>query len=490
MINSRFEPTFEPEKDVARLVRRIVPPPIRDIRFWGVQALVIAIAAMVWIVSTWHGLEPVGIPSYVPVSLFVIPVVYAALNFGLAGSLATATWTAVLSGPVVVLQAPSRLYVWAGISQLVIVLFVALFVGDRVEREVLARRRAERIQMALRQLFEASPAPTLLVSDDGGILEVNNAALRLFGRAEERELPATLADLVGERRASGILARRETALELEGPDGHERFVRPITASWALAEASGMQVMFFDVSEEQRRAARADAYAAWVLRGHEEERQRIAKEIHDEPVQSLIHLCRRLDLLAEEALANGNAGDVAEVRSLATSITEDLRRLSKGLRPPSLDDLGLGAAVRRLASDLEHRTATKVRLRVTGTPHRLDRDTELGLFRIAQEALNNAEKHAQASTVNLSLSFGQSDLRLRISDDGKGFDATADWTRAGSLGLIGMQERAGLLGGELRVRSSARSGTTVTVTMPLPATRHAPATARTPANGGTVPARDH
>ncbi|HYZ02024.1 MAG TPA: sensor histidine kinase, partial [Candidatus Binatia bacterium] len=76
-----------------------------------------------------------------------------------------------------------------------------------------------------------------------------------------------------------------------------------------------------------------------------------------------------------------------------------------------------------------------------------------------------------------------------SDDGKGFDATADWTRAGSLGLIGMQERAGLLGGELRVRSSARSGTTVTVTMPLPATRHAPANERTPANGGPAPARD-
>src|SRR5437764_8175484 len=199
MINSRFEPTFEPEKDVARLVRRIVPPPIGDLRFWGVQALVIAIAAMVWIVSTWHGLEPVGIPSYVPVSLFVIPVVYAALNFGLAGSLATATWTAVLSGPVIVLQAPSRLYGWAGVAQIVIVLFVALFVGDRVEREVLARRRAERIQMALRQLFEASPAPTLLVSDDGAILEVNNAALRLFGREGERELPATLAALVGER---------------------------------------------------------------------------------------------------------------------------------------------------------------------------------------------------------------------------------------------------------------------------------------------------
>jgi signal transduction histidine kinase len=229
----------------------------------------------------------------------------------------------------------------------------------------------------------------------------------------------------------------------------------------------MQVMFFDVSEEQRRAARADAYAAWVLRGHEEERQRIAKEIHDEPVQSLIYLCRRLDLLAEQAMATGNQADVAEVRSLAISITEDLRRLSKGLRPPSLDDLGLGAALRRLASDLEHRTDTKVRLRVTGTPLRLDRDTELGLFRIAQEALNNAEKHAGAATVNVSLSFAQSEIKLRISDDGRGFDAAADWTRAGSLGLIGMQERAGLLGGELKVRSNTRSGTTVTVTMPLP-----------------------
>jgi signal transduction histidine kinase len=469
MIRTDFEPSFGPRRDFGRLLERALHPPLTNPRFWGVQALVIAIALLLWAVSQTSQLPgPVGIPSYVPVSLFVIPVVYAALNFGLAGSLATAGWTVLLSLPLVLLQAPSRLYFWAEVTQFLIVVFVAAFVGDRVEREVHARRRSEQVQAALRQLFNTSPAPTILLSEHGRILEANSAAIRLFGGSSLPTLPSTLTDLVGPETAHDILAGEAGPLRMPSSDGNQRFLRPITASWALARGTGMQVMFLDVSEEQRRADRADAYAAWVLRGHEEERQRIAKELHDEPVQSLVHLCRRLDLLAEQAPDGSSRQGIAEARQLSTAISEDLRRISKGLRPPSLDDLGLAAAVRQLATDLERRQGVKVKLRVSGSPTRLNADTELGFFRIAQEALNNVERHAHATVVEISLSYAQRFIRLRIRDNGQGFHSSSDWAQAGSLGLVGMQERAALLGGTLEVESHPGQGTAVRMSIPVEA----------------------
>ncbi len=462
----RLDPTFEPDKDVRRLFDRAIHPPLRDLRFWGVQALAIAVAGVIWMLQATHQFDAWRFPSFLPISLFVVPVVYAALNFGLAGSLATAAWTVLLTLPVLIGHM-ERPYLWAEGCQFLVVAFVALFVGDRVEREVIARRAAEAVGAALRQLFAASPAPTILVSEHGLILQINAAALRLFGYQDESEAPATLEGLVGTDRAHSITADGTSPLLIPGPDGG-RVLQPIAAAWGLAEQTGLQVMFFDVSEEHRRANRADAYAAWVLRGQEEERQRIAKEIHDEPIQSLIHLCRQLDAAMEDGASDRLREQLADLRALATGITEDLRRLSKGLRPPSLDDLGLPAAVRRIASDLGRRQGIEVELRVEGdrARARLGRDLELGLFRIAQEALNNVDKHAEASHVSVRLSFTNREARLEVVDDGRGFNPAGDWTRSGSLGLLGMQERATLLGGHLAVVTAPGRGTRIVATLPV------------------------
>ncbi|MGH7920051.1 MAG: PAS domain-containing protein, partial [Candidatus Dormibacteraceae bacterium] len=250
MIHRSLRPTFEPDKDVRRLLSRAVHPPVRDLRFWGVQALAIAIAAVIFGMQVTHTFDDWRFPSYLSISLFVVPVVYAALNFGLAGSLATAAWTVLLTLPVLVghMRQP---YLWAEVSQFLVVGFVALFVGDRVEREVLARRSAEGVGAALRQLFQASPAPTVLVSEHGLILQINAAALRLFGHENDSEAPSTLEGLIGIERARSITADGTSPLVLPGPDGG-RVLQPIAAAWGLAEQTGMQVMFFDVSEEHRR----------------------------------------------------------------------------------------------------------------------------------------------------------------------------------------------------------------------------------------------
>jgi signal transduction histidine kinase len=149
------------------------------------------------------------------------------------------------------------------------------------------------------------------------------------------------------------------------------------------------------------------------------------------------------------------------------VVDQLRRLASGLRPPALEELGLPATLRRLTRDLEALLpGLAVSLEVTGEVRRLDPAVELNLFRIAQEALRNVERHSAATRVEVALQFTAGAVRLRIRDDGRGFDSAADWARAGSLGLIGMQERATLLGGELEVESAAGHGTTVRASLPV------------------------
>lgn len=222
-----------------------------------------------------------------------------------------------------------------------------------------------------------------------------------------------------------------------------------------------------MSEEQRRERQRDAYAASVLRVQEEERRRIAQELHDEPVQALISLCRRLDLLPGRAdLPAATVNALEQVRCLSAGIASDLRELARGLRPPCLDDLGLVAALRQLLARVEDRAGIVATLRIRGTERRLAPETELGLFRIAQEALHNVERHARAHRVTVGLIF-DGGVRLRIVDDGNGFVGATGAQGNGreGLGLLGMQERAALLGGQLRLCSSPGAGTAIVVVVP-------------------------
>ncbi|MGH7867883.1 MAG: sensor histidine kinase, partial [Candidatus Dormibacteraceae bacterium] len=194
-----------------------------------------------------------------------------------------------------------------------------------------------------------------------------------------------------------------------------------------------------------------------LRGSEAERKRIAQELHDEPIQALIHLCRTIDQ---------RGGELTELRVQATSVTEELRRIAQNLRPPTLDDLGLVAALHQLGRELEQRAAIKVQLEVDGAAQRLNSEIELGLFRIAQEAFRNVERHAKTNSIVLYLTFSESAVELRVQDLGAGFESGANWTRAGALGLIGMRERASLLGGELSVHSTPGQGTNIRTVIPI------------------------
>jgi signal transduction histidine kinase len=210
-------------------------------------------------------------------------------------------------------------------------------------------------------------------------------------------------------------------------------------------------------------------AVWA---QEEERKHIARELHDETSQALTALSWRLASV-EEALPPGLVEPrqrLEEVRRLTEQVMNDLRQLTARLRPTVLDELGLVPALITYADETSNRLPFDVDVKVTGQRHRLPSEVEVTLYRIAQEALTNVAKHAQAGQAMVQLDFGQDEVRLTISDDGVGMDVTQAQQAAAEgrgWGLAGMQERLELLGGEIQLESMPGRGTELEARIPLP-----------------------
>ena len=223
--------------------------------------------------------------------------------------------------------------------------------------------------------------------------------------------------------------------------------------------------------ESYRAALRD-YLAAVSLAQEEERKRLARELHDDTTQTLIALTHRLEMCEK---ATGDpvrlAGRLSEVRELVTGALESVRRVIHDLRPIYLEDMGLLPALDMLANDVGRSAGSPpVKLDVVGTPRRLPADVELAVYRIVQEALSNVVRHAGATMARVRVEFGGEGLTLTVEDDGLGFavpDTPHTLARDGHFGLMGMRERALRFGGHLSLRSQPGEGTTVVVYLPYP-----------------------
>ncbi len=213
------------------------------------------------------------------------------------------------------------------------------------------------------------------------------------------------------------------------------------------------------------------YARQITRAQEDERKRIARELHDDTAQALINLSRRLDdlTISREQLSESAIGRLEELQELIDGILRGVRRFSRDLRPSVLDDLGLLPALEGLLADVKE-DGIETELKVCGDRRRLLPEVELALFRIVQEALSNVRRHSQASRVVTTVEFGEGRVRITVDDNGQGFelpDRTGDLAATGKLGLIGMHERARLLGGTLLIQSEPDKGTKVMVDTPIP-----------------------
>ncbi|MBA3437356.1 MAG: sensor histidine kinase [Thermoleophilaceae bacterium] len=211
-----------------------------------------------------------------------------------------------------------------------------------------------------------------------------------------------------------------------------------------------------VDDERRRSGKL------VLRAQEEERRRVARDLHDEVNQSLTAILLRLEALAQDTPAE-RLEEVVELKRLATQAMDELLNLARQLRPTALDDHGLLPAIEAQVRGLEERSGIQARLEISGDPAFLDEEKQTVIYRVAQEALANAGRHAHARTVALALEVSGEAAELRIRDDGVGFDPVV--SRGDGLGLDGMVERARLVGGELDLRSSPGAGTELTLRVP-------------------------
>jgi len=209
----------------------------------------------------------------------------------------------------------------------------------------------------------------------------------------------------------------------------------------------------------------ERFASRTVEAQELERRRLAGEIHDGISQRLVSLWYHL-LAAEDGVGDAHVvcRELGMAKELATAALEETRSAITGLRPFVLDDLGLGPGLESLG-----RTLAGLEVEVDVTPVDLPSHVEVALYRIAQEALQNVVKHAEASTVRVRLSSADDGVRLVVSDDGIGFDEDTilDAEKRHSYGLVGIRERAELIGASLKMTSRPGTGTTVEVMVPRP-----------------------
>jgi len=196
------------------------------------------------------------------------------------------------------------------------------------------------------------------------------------------------------------------------------------------------------------------------------RRRLARELHDETGQALTSILLGLRTVEEANGAAALRAATATLRELAVATLQDVRRLAVELRPKALDDFGLVAALERLISNFAEQTGISVEFSARIGETRLNADVETALYRIVQEALTNVAKHAQAERVSIVLTRKARAVTAVIEDDGLGFTAAPEPDDSRDLGLVGMQERVGLLSGRIRIESTEGSGTTLVVEVPL------------------------
>lgn len=315
-------------------------------------------------------------------------------------------------------------------------------------------------------------------------LKVKQARLRLaevdssLGKYSEAEVKRAY-DTASELQTQLLLLReRENQLRSKR-DQLQLTLKNMQQTVAKAENLASQVavvMDFlsgslnEVNNQLEGLAQKQNLSIRVIKAQEEERKRVAREIHDGPAQAIANIVLRMEFCEKllELKPDKVKGELQSLKELVRNTLQDIRKIIFDLRPMALDDLGLVPALRRYLEDYKSKYNLNTEFIFFGYERRLDNAVEVGLFRVVQEALNNVWKHARASKVIVRLEMGRDNVNILIKDDGQGFDveqALANKQRE-SLGLTSMRERVELLGGTFILRSRPGQGTEILLKVPL------------------------
>jgi signal transduction histidine kinase len=488
--------------DQAHLIHRLRVAASRRVRepaFWKIQAAVALISAVH--VALEAGDIPLGpwqdLPGihHLPVILYLAPVAYAALIYGWEGGVLTGWWSAVLASINVPLWHMGN-YEW--VLELV---FVGTVVGMGVvmalpvERERQERRRAEAAAKRLAILNELTAValpertPTevtgAVLSRLVGLMEFKDAGV-ILARPDVSDPIVALAHHEGSDVAAEIQSRLESstdertvqhdpaanlveiAIATEGingclivaPDDHQGSVA-VNRGFLTTVGHQLAVRVENVMLHEQEQTMLSTYVSLVTQAQEDERKRVARDLHDGPAQRLAMLTRSL-----EGYVPPSSGSDRDLHKDASEILGELRRVARDQWPTLLDDLGLVPAVEWLVSELQGRTDLTAELTVNGKVRRLSPETEVAFYRIAQEAMRNTERHAHATSLAIAVTFNDDQIELRVVDDGSGFSmpqSPGEYIPSKRLGLMGMHERAQLVGGSLQFHETPGGGTTVIAT---------------------------
>lgn len=468
---------------------------VRERDFWVVQGLVVAVTVVHIVVEATdvqHRVSLGGL-AQLPVVLHIIPVVYAGFRYGYEGSVLTGLWSGVLAIPNIVFW-HSDSYGWlADLTFIGFVIVLGVVIAVPVERERRQRQRAQAAGRRLETLNRITAELSAMTDLERSLTSALDHLVQDLPICSARLLDATAHDPGGHGDTIAVAGPHPTRPHQPAPApaelaGDARWVvvpldEELDSGALLVELDDEQASLNDEDRElletaarqigsaleasrlrRREQDRLRTYAREVTRAQERERSRIARDLHDVVAQDLTILARKLDELDD---GRGDANP-AQARELADDILDTVRHVSRGLRPPALEDLGLLPALRSLATDLDQRTSIETTVHVEGNPHRLPHEIELTLYRIAQEALHNAERHGDPDRVTITVTFTNDHAQVSINDDGRGFDADdppEGTETGGGLGLLGMRERAALAGGTLHITSDPGAGTTVTARIP-------------------------
>ncbi|MFC1942388.1 PAS domain S-box protein [Chloroflexota bacterium] len=424
--------------------------------------------------------------------LYLIPIVWAGFIFGWTGAFFVSLVALACMLPRVLffpLSSTDALFETAAVfimGNIVTISFNAL----RSEREYrtqleLSHHELRASEGRYRELFDNAHDAIWLHDLDKNIITANKACAALTGYSLE-EICEVKSGKLFAKGCLEIITQFEDPLhnhnsETGGYISEATIVRKdgsaipveLSTSPVVSEGqiAGFQHIARDATEQKRMQENLHFYLHQTTRAQEEERKRISRELHDDTIQDLVVLSRQLDVLASssEGLSEDKRARLEELWQQANNIMRGLRRLSQDLRPAALDSLGLLPALEWLASDTAEYSGIMAKVNTIGTSRcRLYEEVELVLFRIAQEALRNVWRHAQATEADIAVEFGEYKTIMTITDNGNGFSpprTVGDLARDGKLGLTGMQERAKLIGATLTLQSEPGKGTRVIVEIP-------------------------
>ncbi len=352
--------------------------------------------------------------------------------------------------------------------------------------DITERKRAEEAlhesEKSFRALFEGAYDAIWVHDLEGNIQTANKAAAELGGYPVVELVGMNVKSFLSDeslklaREVSHKLTEHQPIdlpyeLRLIRKDGSEAICMVSTnLITSDGEPKGFQNIARDVTQEKRMQENVRYYLQQITRAQEEERKRIARELHDDTAQVLGSLSRQLDnfIRKKHGLAPSEVLFLKDLQAQLNRGVQGVHRFIQDLRPSLLDDLGLIPALRSLMKDLQEYDGISTSLNVFGGERRFSSEVESLLFRIVQEALNNIRRHAQASEARVVMEFMADEVRVTVTDNGRGFELRGDvddLPRIGKLGLAGMQERARLLGGTLEVNSVPGQGTTLVVDVP-------------------------